>query len=110
VTNANQGTAELVYLGDSITAGWEKQSEIWTKSFGKYNSVKFGIGGDRTQDVRWHIENGELEGIHPKAVVLIIGTNNSGIDSTDGMLGASRRAAGMDLTDKIRSSGSGHAN
>ena len=80
---AQEGKAQLVFLGDSITAGWGKQMEIWDKAFGPYQPANFGIGGDRTQHVLWRIENGELEVIKPKAVVLMIGTNNAGADSAE---------------------------
>ncbi len=82
---AQEGTAELVFLGDSITAGWGGKKEIWNTAFGQYKPANFGIGGDRTQHVLWRITNGELDGIKPKAVVLMIGTNNSGSDSADGI-------------------------
>lgn len=78
VSIAKEGKAQLVFLGDSITAGWRSQSAIWEASFGKYTPANFGIGGDRTQHVLWRVENGEFDGIKPKAVVLMIGTNNSG--------------------------------
>lgn len=83
VAQAKEGKARLVFLGDSITAGWGRQEPIWTEAFGKYDPVNFGIGGDRTQHVLWRIENGELEGIKPQAVVLMIGTNNAGADSAE---------------------------
>ena len=82
---AQEGTAELVFLGDSITAGWGSKKSIWETAFGKYKPANFGIGGDRTQHVLWRITNGELDGIKPKAVVLMIGTNNSGTDSAEGI-------------------------
>ncbi len=85
VAIAKEGTAELVFLGDSITAGWNSKKDIWETAFGKYKPANFGIGGDRTQHVLWRIENGELEGIKPKGVVLMIGTNNSGSDSAEGI-------------------------
>lgn len=85
VKTAQQGQAGLVFLGDSITAGWNGKKDIWEKSFGAYKPVNFGIGGDRTQHVLWRITNGELEGIKPKAAVLMIGTNNSGSDDADGI-------------------------
>lgn len=85
VKQAKEGKAQLVFLGDSITAGWGRQKEIWDKAFGAYTPVNFGIGGDRTQHVLWRIENGELDGIKPKAVVLMIGTNNSSTDPADGI-------------------------
>lgn len=82
---AQEGKAQLVFLGDSITAGWGGKKEIWDKAFGAYEPANFGIGGDRTQHVLWRIQNGELDGIKPKAVVLMIGTNNSGTDSAEGI-------------------------
>lgn len=81
VKTAREGKAQLVFLGDSITAGWGSQKAIWDKAFGSYSPANFGIGGDRTQHVLWRITNGELDGIKPKAVVLMIGTNNSASDS-----------------------------
>ena len=75
---AKKGEAQVVFLGDSITAGWGRQAAIFDKEFGQYKAANFGIGGDRTQHVLWRVENGEFEGIKPKAVVLMIGTNNSG--------------------------------
>ena len=85
VAQAKEGSAQLVFLGDSITAGWNSKKEIWDKAFGAYKPVNFGIGGDRTQHVLWRIENGELDGIKPKAAVVMIGTNNSGTDPAEGI-------------------------
>lgn len=82
---AQEGKAELVFLGDSITAGWARQKETWETAFGKYKPANFGIGGDRTQHVLWRITNGELDGIKPKAFVLMIGTNNTGSDTAEGI-------------------------
>ncbi len=85
VATAKEGKAELIFLGDSITAGWGGKKDIWDKAFGAYKPANFGIGGDRTQHVLWRITNGELDGIKAKAVVLMIGTNNSGSDSAEGI-------------------------
>lgn len=86
VSIAKEGKAQLVFLGDSITAGWAGSGkEVWPKAFGQYTPANFGIGGDRTQHVLWRIQNGELEGIKPKAVVLMIGTNNVGADPAEGI-------------------------
>jgi lysophospholipase L1-like esterase len=71
------GPIGVLFLGDSITEGWNKAPHIWEHYFGKYQPANFGIGGDQTQHVIWRIENGELDGITPKVVVLMIGTNNS---------------------------------
>ncbi len=85
VAIAKEGKTNLVFLGDSITAGWGGKQDIWEKAFGAYQPANFGIGGDRTQHVLWRITHGELEGIQPKAVVLMIGTNNSGSDPAEGI-------------------------
>ena len=84
VERARKGDTDLLFIGDSITAGWNRQKEIWNDHFGKYRPANFGIGGDRTQHVLWRIENGELEPpMKPKAIVLMIGTNNSAHDPSD---------------------------
>jgi len=82
---AKGGDVDLLFVGDSITAGWRGQKEIWQKAFGAYKPANFGIGGDRTQHVLWRLENGELDGISPKVAVLMIGTNNSNSDSVEGI-------------------------
>jgi lysophospholipase L1-like esterase len=75
---AKEGKVDLLFLGDSITQGWGNNA-IWQKHYAGRNAANFGIGGDTTQNVLWRITNGELEGIAPKAVVLMIGTNNFGL-------------------------------
>lgn len=73
-----QGNVDLVFIGDSITQGWERNGkEVWDEFYGKRNAVNLGIGGDRTQHVIWRLDNGNLEGIQPKLAVIMIGTNNS---------------------------------
>lgn len=79
---AKKGDVDVLFLGDSITAGWRGAGkEAWAKNFEPLKAANFGIGGDRTQHVLWRILNGELDGIKPKVAVLMIGTNNSGSDT-----------------------------
>jgi lysophospholipase L1-like esterase len=85
VAIAKKGDTDLLFLGDSITAGWARQQAIWDKAFGSHKPANFGIGGDRTQHLLWRIQNGELDGITPKVAVLMIGTNNSASDPADGI-------------------------
>ena len=81
---AAAGGVELVFLGDSITQSWggpgrrvgAPAAEVWREFYGGRRAAGFGISGDRTQHVLWRIENGNLEGIDPAVVVLLIGTNN----------------------------------
>ncbi len=73
------GTAQLVFLGDSITQGWSKNgAQAWEKYWAPYQAANFGIGGDRTEHVLWRLNNGNYDGLSPKLTVLMIGTNNTG--------------------------------
>lgn len=78
-----EGPIGVLFLGDSITQGWSSAPHIWEHYFGKYQPANFGIGGDQTHHVIWRIENGELDGISPKVVVLMLGTNNAAQHSGD---------------------------
>lgn len=77
-----RGGVDLLFIGDSITQGWEGAGKaVWAEHYGKRNAVNLGIGGDRTQHVLWRLDHGNIAGIQPKAAVLMIGTNNSGSNS-----------------------------
>jgi len=89
------GPIGVLFLGDSITEGWGKAPHIWEHYFGKYQPANFGIGGDQTQHVIWRIENGELDGISPKVVVLMLGTNNSGQHTGAQIAAADRKIVQM---------------
>lgn len=65
---------ELIFIGDSITARWPE--ELVKQNFGKYRYVNLGIGGDWVQNVLWRVLNGVLDQVHPKVIVLMVGTNN----------------------------------
>lgn len=78
VERAKKGGVDLLFLGDSITQGWEVNGrEVWDKLFTPRLAMNAGISGDRTQHVLWRIEHGAVDGLKPKVVVLMIGTNNS---------------------------------
>jgi lysophospholipase L1-like esterase len=72
------GGTQLVFIGDSITDGWRKdpQREFFEDYFGQYRPYNIGVDADETQHVLWRVEHGELDGIRPKVVVIMIGTNN----------------------------------
>ena len=78
-----EGDVDLLFLGDSITAGWNSAKDVWSKSYGSRKPANFGIGGDRTQHILWRLDNGEVDHIQPKVVVLMIGTNNLGANTND---------------------------
>lgn len=86
LARAKEGPVGVLFLGDSITYGWRNAPEVWERFWGEYQPANFGIGSDRTQNVLWRIEQGELDGISPKVVVLMIGTNNSGSDTAGQIL------------------------
>lgn len=68
----------LVFDGDSITYGWQKEgAAIWAERYAPLGAVDFGIPGDRTQHVLWRLKNGQMDGLNPKLILLMIGTNNS---------------------------------
>jgi beta-glucosidase len=78
---AATGRYDVVFIGDSITHGWERRgTNVWAKNFadGKYRALNCGISGDRTEHVLWRLNRGQLDGASPKAIVLMIGTNNTG--------------------------------
>jgi lysophospholipase L1-like esterase len=76
---AKKGDIDLLLIGDSITDLWDESSkENYATYFGKYKVANFAISGDTTQGVLWGLQNGEGTGFQPKAVMMMIGTNNSG--------------------------------
>ena len=79
---AAKGQYDLVFLGDSITQGWEGNGKsLWQEHFadGKYGkALNLGFSGDRTEHVIWRVQNEGFEDLKPKTVVLMIGTNNTG--------------------------------
>lgn len=77
------GEAELVFLGDSITQSWEGAGkEVWEKSYADRQAANFGNSGDRTEHVLWRLENGNFDGLSPRLIVVMIGTNNIGHSSS----------------------------
>jgi len=80
---AKKGGINVLFLGDSITDNWRKPEQglsVWEKNFAPLHAANFGISGDRTQHVLWRMKNGELDGYKPRVVVLMIGTNNTGLE------------------------------
>jgi lysophospholipase L1-like esterase len=83
VAKAKQGGIDVYFEGDSITRRWGATDypELlanWRQNFLGWNAGDFGWGADLTQNILWRLENGELDGVNPKVVVLLAGTNNVG--------------------------------
>src|SRR6476661_10512983 len=80
---AKQGRIDIYFEGDSITRRWGATDyphllENWKQNFFGWNAADFGWGADRVENILWRLENGELDGVNPKVIVLLAGTNNMG--------------------------------
>ena len=89
-----QGKIDVYFLGDSITRRWGASDrqyadllQNWNDNFKGWNAADFGWGADKTQNMLWRLQQGELDGVNPKVIVLLAGTNNIGkvspADDTD---------------------------
>ena len=86
IKKSQSGVIDLYFLGDSITRRWGTSDSIWStlfqhwqQTFWGWKAANFGWGGDCTQHILWRIQNGELESVQPKVIVLLAGTNNFGM-------------------------------
>ena len=89
LAKAKQAGIDVYFEGDSITRRWGAVDypdllANWKQNFFGWNAADFGWGGDRTQNILWRLESGELDGVNPKVVVLLAGTNNVGDLTTPG--------------------------
>ena len=84
---ANQGPVDVLLVGDSITIQW---GTSWSKHFPDRKAVNIGIGGDKTQNVLWRLDHGGVEGLQPKAIVLMIGNNNMFFTPETGVAAAAK--------------------
>jgi lysophospholipase L1-like esterase len=86
LARVRQGHVDLVFLGDSIMQDWEERgppawrdfAPDWQRFYGDRNAVNLGFKGDTTASLLWREQHGELDGIDPKAAVMLIGANNNG--------------------------------
>ena len=90
---ARRGGIDIYFEGDSITRRWGATDypELlanWNRNFSGWNAADFGWGADMTQNILWRLQNGELDGVHPKVIVLLAGTNNVGNRTPSGDLDA----------------------
>jgi lysophospholipase L1-like esterase len=93
---------DLIFDGDSITAAWKGAGhEVWAERYGKYNVYDMGIGGDRTENVLWRLQEGQVDNLHPKLVVLLIGTNDSVVNLTPEQIAAGVKAVVDDYRKRL---------
>jgi len=88
LAKARQGGIDVYFLGDSITRRWGATDypeflANWKQNFYGWNAADFGWGGDTTQNILWRLEDGELDGVNPKIIVILAGTNNVGRAAAD---------------------------
>lgn len=70
---------DLIFIGDSIVHAWELEGKLaWQAHFSHLSTLNLGYAGDRTEHALWRLQNGELDNVNAKFVVLLIGTNNAG--------------------------------
>ncbi len=78
VARIRQGQVDLVFIGDSITQGWEEDGRpVWDRYYASRRAVNLGYNSDQTENVLWRLEHGELDGLAPKLAIVMIGTNNA---------------------------------
>lgn len=78
VARTQQGPVDLLFIGDSITQGWEEEGRrVWDAFYGRRRAVNLGFNSDQTDNVLWRLDHGEIDGITPKLAVVMIGTNNT---------------------------------
>lgn len=87
---AKKGKIDVFFLGDSIVRRWGASDpayrellENWNRNFFGWNAANFGWGADGTQHILWRLRNGELDGLKPKVIVVLAGTNNLGVDPSE---------------------------
>jgi lysophospholipase L1-like esterase len=85
---AKQGRIDIYFVGDSIVRRWGATDypdflANWKENFHGWNAANFGWGADRTENILWRLQNGELDGVHPKVIVVLAGTNNVGTEPRD---------------------------
>ena len=92
VDKARRGGIDVYFAGDSITRRWGTSDaayrqflDNWTHNFFGWNAANFGWGGDTVQNVLWRLSEGELDGVRPKVIVVMAGTNNVGGTPREGV-------------------------
>ena len=83
IEKATKGGIDVYFVGDSIVRRWGATDypillANWRQNFFGWNAGDFGWGADKTQNILWRLENGELDGVSPKVIVILAGTNNVG--------------------------------
>jgi len=105
----NQGPCDVLLVGDSITQQWGSPLDkgvlnaAWLKAFPTAKTINIGIGGDKSQNLLWRLDHGGVDGLKPKAIVLMIGNNNMFFTPETGVAAAAKgvEACVRNLRDKF---------
>ncbi len=83
-TIAEHRDPAVVLIGDSIINNYDKAAPpdenfapTWARYYAPRRALNLGFSGDTTANVLWRLQHGEVDGLHPKAVVVLIGTNDT---------------------------------
>ena len=102
---------EVVFIGDSIIHFWGGQPNAprvwagtaWTNCFAGFKVTNLGFGWDRTENVLWRLDHGELEVIHPRVIIIKIGTNNTAVNNSPADIEAGIEAICVTAHEKVPS-------
>jgi lysophospholipase L1-like esterase len=84
IDKARSGPVDLIFDGDSVSTYWHQYAEnTWQKYYGALNAAAFGAENDQIKNVLWRLNHGELDGLHPKLIVLAVGSTNVGQTPSD---------------------------
>ena len=96
------GNVDVLLIGDSITAGWNKQPNLIKKFLGDLHVVNLGHPADKTENILWRLQNHSFEKIDPGVAVVMAGTNNSNRDEyTPGQIAGGVRAIVAEIRKKL---------
>ena len=96
---AQGGSHAVVFLGDSLTQKWDWS--VWDKTFARLRPLNAGVNGDRTENLLWRIEHGNLDGQRPSLLVLLIGTNDIGRNRPAAVIAEGIRQILIDLRSRL---------
>jgi lysophospholipase L1-like esterase len=109
IEKAKRGRIDVYFIGDSITRRWGTSDPPyrdflanWNRNFYGWNAGNFGWGADSIQNILWRLENGELDGVNPKVIVILAGTNNVGTQPGDDATAAGVAAGIQAIVDVCR--------
>lgn len=82
--DVKKGNVNLLWIGDSIVENWKDRGRAtWDKYYAGRGAANLGIGGDRTEHLLWRLDHGNIEGVHPKLAIVMMGQNNGSTNTAE---------------------------